>query len=69
MGGNAFVRYNHRTVSCNEVDRAQTLADTVGCDPCSPSVMTDAQGKPTQHGDTSGVLLVADPSANRLASA
>lgn len=65
MGGNAWVRYNHRTVDCNEVARADELAKAVGCDPCSRTVVTDGKGAVTSSAKSNTTLLVMDPAAMR----
>jgi hypothetical protein len=68
MGGNSYVRYLHRTVMCNEIDRANAIAESVGCDPCSRTMGTDAKGNPTTVATAKGEILVLDPSARGLAS-
>lgn len=63
LGGNQWVRYNHRTVDCNEVARAEELARAVGCDPCSRSAVTDGKGAVTSSAKSNTTLLVMDPAA------
>ena len=63
MGGNAFVRYLHRTIGCNEKERVNAIAEAVSCDPCSKTIPTDAKGAPSSNGTTKSTLLVLDPQA------
>lgn len=64
FGGVTSVRYLHRTIACNEEQRADELAQAAGCDPCSNTVMCDGKGQPTaQRVMKNGTMLILDPQA------